>query len=881
MGRGDTLLICFLCAINLFLQLFFLNVIAKYMVEQDLGEDNLKEFLDWRLRDAHSLKNWDELSNTSLAYRVCNDYGGNIIANVQQSLKKDVSKFMQQDSIFLAGPWLAIVSIIVWSATVLREVCKSYDFTIALLSLLQSCRQRSKLRPTDEGRFILTSISCCRFIFILVLVVIPRFIICIWLFGVGIQYLGIATNTLPDLILNAVALGFILELDELVYLAAPRRIRKVLENTEPVNLRDHVLPFRGFVDLRSLFVVAGVVGACVFCWYTAMASKVDVMQELTRLLCDGDVNFLYVHEQGTGVVRIAPTRDNMDLMGEKRHFSLAVLQHTQLDLLKGTLKAYAEYIPEENLWSPESLEQLDVIAKKTAKDNLEAQECRDMDADMSFRRALAYQFLGETPTGTTAPPFCSRVKQNCSEPNIRKVCSETCRCSSVSLYNRTGCLQSCDDPVNQASLARGQSCTDVYYTDMRSITDFNLFVSELRQSLMNIGLLEQSVGGLTFSQKVRNDVYRTSKNKYNLTKFSKYSKNFTRLIPLVQGELAGRTPCDMVPLYNKIFSVNLCGNLGILGTLRGLCPQTCAYPKDCDSSADFSTWEQLQDHQSKLGLTQALAVFQPILLCGKNARTVSNTYVAFQTVAWSNSTYMVRWCASAQGVRKATFLDLNFMSLNWSRQEGCLAIVDLPFKRDSSIGYVLVKSIGASEATISLECMTDANIQCGSIVTGSTKGDANLSGGTKGERVFAIEGFSERDTVTISTCGSPIDTVLRLYQYPSLGNTPVAVMSADSSANCSKKAELVFRLPTIKYLAEYRLLLKGQNDSEGAYNLSLTCVMAAITCGQTITGTFEDEKHNDVEYVFTTGPLTPSTVVPASWRQTCPCFKMVLSGVMI
>ena len=111
------------------------------------------------------------------------------------------------------------------------------------------------MRPSDEDKISITSMSCCRFNLHLILVMNPRFVAACWLFVVGAQYLAIAINSLPDLILKP---------DELVYASAPLRTRNVLENTEPVKKHDHFLPVRGCMNLRSLFVVAGIVGVCMF-----------------------------------------------------------------------------------------------------------------------------------------------------------------------------------------------------------------------------------------------------------------------------------------------------------------------------------------------------------------------------------------------------------------------------------------------------------------------------------------------------------------------------------------------------------------------------------------------------------------------------------------
>ena len=52
--HADTYLLYLLYAANLFLQLFFISIISLNTLDGDPTEANIKGYLEWRLKDAHS-----------------------------------------------------------------------------------------------------------------------------------------------------------------------------------------------------------------------------------------------------------------------------------------------------------------------------------------------------------------------------------------------------------------------------------------------------------------------------------------------------------------------------------------------------------------------------------------------------------------------------------------------------------------------------------------------------------------------------------------------------------------------------------------------------------------------------------------------------------
>jgi len=83
-----------------------------------------------------------------------------------------------------------------------------------------------------DGNHQIIGMKCCTRFFIYTLVVIPRFFICILLAVIGLQWLT-ATEGFADLVLNAMALGFIADIDEnILNFFLPKRCAQALEVTK-------------------------------------------------------------------------------------------------------------------------------------------------------------------------------------------------------------------------------------------------------------------------------------------------------------------------------------------------------------------------------------------------------------------------------------------------------------------------------------------------------------------------------------------------------------------------------------------------------------------------------------------------------------------------
>ena len=80
--------------------------------------------------------------------------------------------------------------------------------------------------------FEIRGLARCRIALILILVLLPRLVMSLVLLYAGAQFLTY-TPGLEDLILNAVALGFVMDLVELMFAFVPPKVRSVVQGAEP------------------------------------------------------------------------------------------------------------------------------------------------------------------------------------------------------------------------------------------------------------------------------------------------------------------------------------------------------------------------------------------------------------------------------------------------------------------------------------------------------------------------------------------------------------------------------------------------------------------------------------------------------------------------
>ena len=107
----------------------------------------------------------------------------------------------------------------------------------------------------------------------------------------GTQFL-VYTTDISDLLLNAVALEFVINTDELLYEAlAPSRAKRLLQNTSGFKLKPQ--PTVGGVDFRGVLTIGFVISGMVWAATAFMKEQLSVLWAVRYAICGGDTEFIF------------------------------------------------------------------------------------------------------------------------------------------------------------------------------------------------------------------------------------------------------------------------------------------------------------------------------------------------------------------------------------------------------------------------------------------------------------------------------------------------------------------------------------------------------------------------------------------------------------
>ena len=169
---------------------------------------------------------------------------------------------------------------------------------------------------TDRKSVRFVSITLWRTVLLFLGVVLPRFGISFVLGCFGMKFLAI-TLGLEDLLLNALALAFVLEIDELLFtIFVSQRTKYILSITERLVVcqQKHRKLLYLVFPINLCF---GVFGAAIT-FTSVLAPFLDTINMARTILCDGNVDFIYTKSPSSELIQVTnssgePTFDYSDL----------------------------------------------------------------------------------------------------------------------------------------------------------------------------------------------------------------------------------------------------------------------------------------------------------------------------------------------------------------------------------------------------------------------------------------------------------------------------------------------------------------------------------------------------------------------------------------
>ena len=153
-----------------------------------------------------------------MRYEICDMRSARVSWHVELGRSADlyISDRPQKKSISTRTIYSPVLGVINLGVELIAEASQNLRIACAVWSQPHSgsCLQRT------PGGHVIASFSYAQLLGITAISIVPRFIVSLLLGLIGVVYLG-TTRSVHELILNTVALGFILEIDNLLYASIP------------------------------------------------------------------------------------------------------------------------------------------------------------------------------------------------------------------------------------------------------------------------------------------------------------------------------------------------------------------------------------------------------------------------------------------------------------------------------------------------------------------------------------------------------------------------------------------------------------------------------------------------------------------------------------
>lgn len=268
------------------MQISFVGIILNpFFLGEPFDDRQIETAENWRRSVAHD-HTYLDLAQTSLTARVCNGDGSLIISTDQAALIQQINNFLGlkphelEATGFRYGILMAMLCILLWCLYLCNE------FRLIFLSLEAVAQiPRSKTTEIHDGRF--KTISHARF-WTYCLLRFLRACIAAALLYAGVLWLGYTTS-ISDLILNAVALGAILEVDEMVFSALmPKKLQLKVQDLEAIKVQYG----RMRSQVESVCILAILGGLLAWPWFTIVDPLGKTMELVKQAHCGGHQDFV-------------------------------------------------------------------------------------------------------------------------------------------------------------------------------------------------------------------------------------------------------------------------------------------------------------------------------------------------------------------------------------------------------------------------------------------------------------------------------------------------------------------------------------------------------------------------------------------------------------
>lgn len=442
--------------VNVGIQTLFSGIIWWYFKEPTYDSELVESVRDWRYH-AQTYRMADATTRASLASRVCK-------GDTTLSYATDKAVWAQELQGWLQGSnlLLCVLAIFLWGLTIFEEAFDAVQFLTSVICLPWGNATHIGI---SEGKLELRAISRSRAVLALSVAFVRLGIAGVLLY-VGSVWL-INTDSPDDLILNAVALNFLLQCDELVYsVFCPPTARALIQALEPIPLKKrHRLPLHMVVGAAWVLLPA-------FIFWLARKQLMpyqELKAEVMEALCGGLTHFVF-DTDALGRVMYAATPGNHEPPTALDTHRSLVVQSIIRNSSRDAISAIRM-----------DLDELAETKKMSRAMITKFWKCADNPADLRY--AYGAIGVGTLETCMDAEKYCLGEAYSF----VRAVCPQTCGCAdplSGLVQYRHGCPRNCFTSRERTTILRQLPCVDRSLAWLNATIGWQNFLTELPRMLV-------------------------------------------------------------------------------------------------------------------------------------------------------------------------------------------------------------------------------------------------------------------------------------------------------------------------------------------------------------------------------------------------------------
>jgi hypothetical protein len=307
-GTAASAYLVVLLVLNAVVQGIFCMVVIQSLSVPGITAVTVDGLRSWRTSTAHEYKNYNSVLGLSMAARVCMEDSALESSASQAQLFTQLKGYIgESDANWLgnSGPMMTTMALFMWLLTVSKEINAIISFQTAVTRKFLGARGEGKdsggdiVTVDEEGFLVWEKIGWVRFCFISGTSLL-RLCVSIIMVKYGSDFLVHYSIALGDILLNAVALEFVMSVDELVFeTLAPACAIRLFPSSFGFKTRK-ARTWHG-LDARAplTFAVAIAIMMCVLA--LELQPLMETLVKARDALCAGDTDFVYTVD-GLGVL---------------------------------------------------------------------------------------------------------------------------------------------------------------------------------------------------------------------------------------------------------------------------------------------------------------------------------------------------------------------------------------------------------------------------------------------------------------------------------------------------------------------------------------------------------------------------------------------------